>query len=78
MSYTMTMISPRSQLASLQTAQADALREDSKSFATRVGGGGSLSNQLDNNTLRWSDGGSDWPGLCLFCYQPSCVVSQQS
>ena len=21
---------------------------------------------------------SDWPGLCLFCYQPSCVVSQQS
>ena len=33
--------------------------------------------------VRWSDGmqccRSDWPGLCLFwCYQPLCVVSQQS
>ena len=31
----------------------------------------------------WSDGmrccRSDWPGLCLFCcYQPLCVISQQS
>ena len=29
-------------------------------------------------TLEWCCW-SDWPGLCLFsCYQPSCVVSQQS
>ena len=30
----------------------------------------------------WSDGmrccRSDWPGLCLFCYHPLCIVSQQS
>ena len=33
--------------------------------------------------IRWSDEmrccRSDWPGLCLFCcYQPLCVISQQS
>ena len=31
------------------------------------------------STLEWWSAAEDWPGLCLFCcYQPSCVVNQQS